>query len=57
MIQTWFGQYAGAYIQSTIRQVCNYLNKHMQYARNIADTGRLIPGTAAFKAAFNTSNC
>ncbi len=46
----WFGQYAGAYIQSTLAgqtpAVANAI------ARNVADTGRLIPGTQEFRAAF-----
>ena len=48
---TWFGQYAGAYIQATLAgqtpAVANAI------ARSVADTGRLIPGTTAFKTAFD----
>lgn len=48
---TWFGQYAGAYIQGTLAgmnpQQANAL------ARSTADTGRFLPGTAEFKNAFN----
>ncbi|TAF73518.1 MAG: TonB-dependent receptor [Flavobacterium sp.] len=49
--KTWFGQYAGAYISSTL----GGLNPEQAHAaaRNVADTGRLIPGSAAFKKAFN----
>jgi hypothetical protein len=50
--KTWFGQYAGAYIQSTLGGMTPE-NAHI-IARNTADTGRLIPGTPEFKAAFNS---
>ncbi len=49
--RTWFGQYAGAYIQSTLAGATP--SDAHQNARNTADTGRLIPGTDAFKTAFN----
>jgi len=49
--KTWFGQYAGAYIQSTLAGATPTLAH--QIARNTADTGRLIPGTDAFKTAFD----
>ena len=49
--KTWFGQYAGAYIQSTLAGMTPE-NAHI-IARNTADTGRLIPGTPGFKAAFD----
>lgn len=49
--KTWFGQYAGAYIGATLLGQTPE-NAHIA-ARNTADTGRLIPGTAAFNAAFN----
>ncbi len=48
---TWFGQYAGAYISNTLGGLTP-AQAHAA-ARNTADTGRLIPGTAAFKNAFN----
>ncbi|MCZ8091336.1 TonB-dependent receptor [Flavobacterium sp.] len=53
---TWFGEYAGAYIQSTLAGATP-AQAHAT-ARNLADTGRLIPGTPAFQNAFNqvTSN-
>ena len=48
--KTWFGQYAGAYIQSTLGgatpEVAN------ANARAAADTGRFMPGTPEFRAAF-----
>jgi outer membrane receptor protein involved in Fe transport len=49
--KTWFGQYAGAYIQSTLGGATPAAAH--QIARNTADTGRLIPGTDAFKTAFD----
>jgi outer membrane receptor protein involved in Fe transport len=49
---TWFGQYAGAYIQSTLAGALP--TQAHQIARNTADTGRLLPGTDGFKNAFNT---
>jgi outer membrane cobalamin receptor len=49
--RTWFGQYAGAYVQSTLGGFTPE-QSHAR-ARATADTGRLIPGTEAFKTAFN----
>lgn len=48
---TWFGQYAGAYVQSTLAGQTPE-NAHI-ISRGVADTGRLIPGTAGFQNAFN----
>ena len=48
----WFGQYAGAYIQSTLLGGATPEQAHAT-ARRVADTGRLLPGTDAFKSAFN----
>lgn len=48
--RTWFGQYAGAYVQSTLAGATPAIAH--QNARNTADNGRLIPGTDAFKTAF-----
>ena len=48
---TWFGQYAGQYINSTLGGATP--DQANAAARAVADTGRLIPGTDAFKAAFN----
>jgi outer membrane receptor protein involved in Fe transport len=48
---TWFGQYAGQYITSTLGGATP--DQAHAAARTVADTGRLIPGTDAFKAAFN----
>jgi len=50
--KTWFGQYAGAYIQSTLAGLTPD-QAHLT-ARGAADTGRFLPGTDAFKNAFNT---
>ncbi|MGL2965203.1 TonB-dependent receptor [Flavobacterium sp. XGLA_31] len=50
--KTWFGQYAGAFIQSTLGGATP--EQAHNIARATADTGRLIPGTDAFKSAFNT---
>ena len=49
---TWFGQYAGTYIQSTLLGLTPE-NAHI-VARNVADTGRLLPGTPGFISAFNS---
>lgn len=49
---TWFGEYANAYVQSTLAGAPNSQAAH-NAARAFADTGRLIPGTDAFKSAFN----
>lgn len=48
---TWFGQYAATYVQSTLGGATP--SQAHSSARNVADTGRLIPGTAAFNTAFN----
>lgn len=49
--RTWFGQYAGAYVQATLAGQTPE-NAHA-ISRQIADTGRLLPGTSAFQNAFN----
>ncbi|WP_291129978.1 TonB-dependent receptor [Flavobacterium sp. UBA7682] len=53
---TWFGQYAGAYVQSTLGGATP--SQAHANARNVADTGRFLPGTPEFRNAFNqvTSN-
>lgn len=48
---TWFGQYAGAFVQSTLAGQTPE-NAHL-ISRGVADTGRLIPGTPGFQNAFN----
>ncbi|WGK66093.1 TonB-dependent receptor [Croceiramulus getboli] len=49
--QTWFGEYAGAFIQATLAGA----NKEQAQAiaRQTAETGRFIPGTPEFEAALN----
>ena len=47
---TWFGQYAGAYVQAA-SQGAPAEQAHA-VARSFADTGRLIPGTPEFQQAF-----
>jgi outer membrane cobalamin receptor len=48
---TWFGEYAGAYVQGTLAGLTP--QQAHATARGVADTGRLIPGTQEFKNAFN----
>lgn len=53
----WFGQYAGAYSQAYAGlfgpTYTGNANASHAFARAAAETGRLIPGTAAFNNAFN----
>jgi len=51
--QTWFGEYVGAYVQSTLGGATD-AQAHV-LARQTADTGRFLPGTAEFQNAFNRS--
>lgn len=48
---TWFGQYAGAYIQGTLAGMTP--EQAHAAGRATADTGRFLPGTPEFKNAFN----
>lgn len=48
---TWFGQYAGAFVQSTLAGATP--TQAHQAARVVADTGRFLPGTPEFQNAFN----
>jgi outer membrane receptor protein involved in Fe transport len=48
---TWFGQYAGAYVQSTLAGATP--TQAHAAARVVADTGRFLPGTPEFQNAFN----
>lgn len=48
---TWFGQYAGAYIQGTLGGLTP--QQAHAAARATADTGRFLPGTSQFQNAFN----
>ena len=50
--KTWFGQYAGAYVQSTLAGQTP--DQAHATARAVADTGRFLPGTPEFKNAFAT---
>lgn len=48
---TWFGEYVGAYLQGTL----GGLNSDQAHAiaRQTAETGRFVPGTPEFQAAFD----
>jgi outer membrane receptor protein involved in Fe transport len=48
---TWFGQYAGAFVQATLAGQTPE-NAHI-ISRGVADTGRFLPGTPEFQNAFN----
>ena len=48
---TWFGEYTGAYVQATLAGA-NSDQAHAA-ARQQAESGRFMPGTAEFKAAFD----
>jgi outer membrane receptor protein involved in Fe transport len=54
---TWFGQYAGAYAQAFAGLIpgvpAGNATVATAVARGVAETGRLVPGTAAFQNAFN----
>ncbi len=49
---TWFGQYAGAFVQATLAGQTP--GTAHTIARNTADTGRFLPGTPKFKNALST---
>ena len=51
--QTWFGEYVGAYIGATLGGATD-AQAHTA-ARAQADTGRYLPGTPEYQAAFNRS--
>ncbi|MDA9970659.1 TonB-dependent receptor [Flavobacteriaceae bacterium] len=51
--KTWFGQYAGTYVQSTLGGATD-AQAHAN-ARAVADTGRFLPGSAGFQNAYNAS--
>lgn len=48
--QMWFGQYAGAFVQATLGGAT--ADQAHTAARAAADTGRFLPGTPEFEAAF-----
>jgi iron complex outermembrane recepter protein len=50
--QTWFGQYAGAFIQSTLAGATP--EQAHAAGRATADTGRFLPGTPEFESALAT---
>lgn len=50
---TWFGQYTGAYVQATLAGATN--EQAHAAGRATAESGRYLPGTPEFKAAFNKS--
>lgn len=56
--QTWFGQYAGAYAKAYAGLLAPLVPAGndaaaTEFARGVAETGRLVPGTPAFQGAFN----
>ena len=48
---TWFGQYTGAYLQGTLGGLTS--DQAHALARQTAETGRFLPGTPEFQAAFD----
>ncbi|WP_405384567.1 TonB-dependent receptor [Maribacter sp. LLG6340-A2] len=50
---TWFGEYTGAYVQATLAGATD--EQAHAAARAQAETGRFLPGTPEFQAAFNRS--
>ncbi|CAM1345424.1 TonB-dependent receptor [Tenacibaculum amylolyticum] len=50
--QTWFGEYVGGYLGAVLGGATN--DQAHVIARNTAQQGALVPGTAAFQNAFNT---
>jgi outer membrane cobalamin receptor len=48
---TWFGEYTGAYVQGTLAGLTS--DQAHAIARQTAETGRLLPGTAGFQEAFD----
>ncbi|WP_431156877.1 TonB-dependent receptor domain-containing protein [Winogradskyella poriferorum] len=50
---TWFGEYVSGYIGATLSGATDE-QAHIA-ARQVADTGRYLPGTPEFQAAFNRS--
>jgi len=51
---TWFGEYVGAFVQSQLYAGLTPDQAH-DFARQTADTGRYLPGSAEYENAFNTS--
>ncbi len=50
--QTWFGEYAGTFVQATLAG--QLPEQAHALARQVADTGRILPGTPEFLQAFQT---
>lgn len=50
---TWFGEYVGEYVTQTLGGANN--DQAHAAARQVADTGRFLPGSPGFQSAFNTS--
>lgn len=50
--RTWFGQYAGAFLQSTLAGQTP--EQSHATARSVADTGRFLPGSPEFESALAT---
>ena len=50
---SWFGEYAGTYVLSTLAGATN--DQAHVAARAVADTGMYMPGTPEYEAAFNES--
>ena len=50
---TWFGEYAGTYVQATLSGATD--EQAHAAARAQAESGRFLPGTPEFEAAFNRS--
>ncbi|GAA4275296.1 TonB-dependent receptor [Aquimarina mytili] len=50
--QTWFGEYAGTFAQATLAG--QLPEQAHALARQVADTGRILPGTPEFLQAFQT---
>lgn len=50
---TWFGEYAGTYVQATLNGATE-AQAHAA-ARAVAESGRFLPGSDEFRAAFNKS--
>ncbi|GAA4273548.1 TonB-dependent receptor [Aquimarina gracilis] len=48
--ETWFGEYAGTFVQATLAGALP--EQAHATARQVADTGRLLPGTPGFESAF-----
>jgi outer membrane receptor protein involved in Fe transport len=51
--QTWFGEYVGAFVQSQLYAGLTPDQAH-DFARQTADTGRYVPGSAEYQNAFDS---